>query len=167
MKMMYEQVHQRGQEGIQGLFQSFYHKLFLSEGSSNFKKFDDCIETKVTDDLNGLSTIPGPDGLTFYSTRSIVILIIGDDVKFLCLRVLIHSESLREHNIIIISLIPQVQEPNRVTKFRLISLCNVLYKIIANCITNRMKNILLEIIYESHDVFFFWEINFLQFIGGI
>lgn len=39
--------------------------------------------------------------------------------------------------------------------FRPISLCNILYKIIAKVITNRLKVILLRIIFKSQSAFLF------------
>lgn len=45
-----------------------------------------------------------------------------------------------------IALISKVKKPRKMTKFRPISLCNVIYRIIAKTITNRLKKILNDII---------------------
>ena len=52
-----------------------------------------------------------------------------------------------------ICLIPKVRCPQKITKFKPISLCNVFYKILAKVLANRLKEILLEVISESQSAF--------------
>lgn len=50
-------------------------------------------------------------------------------------------------------LIPKMTSPRNMTQLRLISLCNVIYKVIAKLITNRMKNVLPHIISTNQSAF--------------
>ena len=62
-----------------------------------------------------------------------------------------NSSSLPQHlNHTVIALIPKVNKPELVSKFRPISLCNVLYKIFSKVLANRLKRILLKIITTEH-----------------
>lgn len=79
--------------------------------------------------------------------------ILKDDVTKFFLEVLNNNESLKGSNNTIISLIPKMKEPNKVTEFRPISLYNILYKIIAKSLTNKMKGMLLDIISKSESAF--------------
>jgi hypothetical protein len=52
-----------------------------------------------------------------------------------------------------ITLIPKVRNPQMISQYRHISLCDVLYKIVAKAITNRLRGCLDEIISEEESAF--------------
>ena len=56
-------------------------------------------------------------------------------------------------NLTHIALIPKVKNPTCVIEFQPISLCNVLYKLIAMVLANRLKKILPDIISPIQSVF--------------
>lgn len=52
-----------------------------------------------------------------------------------------------------ICLISKFNCPQKITEFRPISLCNVVYKIVSKVLANRLKKILPAMIYESQSAF--------------
>ena len=60
---------------------------------------------------------------------------------------------LEQLNHTFITLIPKKKNPEFASKFRPISLCNVLYKIFSKVLANRLKKILPNIITENQGAF--------------
>lgn len=75
--------------------------------------------------------------------------IVGSEVSAYCLAVLQGDVAVEEINKTHIVLIPKVNNPKSITHFRPISLCNVIYKIIAKIIVNRMSSLLDCCIHEA------------------
>lgn len=73
---------------------------------------------------------PGPDGLSpaFYQTHWEVV---GDEVISFCRDFLISGRLPERVNDTYIVLIPKVKSPTLMSEFRPISLCNVIYRILA------------------------------------
>ena len=95
---------------------------------------------------------PGPDGMPplFFQTYWPDI---GTDITEAVLSSLNSGSLLKSINHTFISLIPKVKNPEKVTEFRPISLCNVIYKIISKVIANRLKPLLNSIISETQSAF--------------
>ena len=115
------------------------------------------VESRVTDDMRGfLSTqytaeevqvalfqmgptkASGPDGMNalFYQKYWHIV---GDSVVLAVLDFLNNGNMLPDINHTNIVLIPKVQNPESMSEFRPISLCNVIYKIISKVLANRLK----------------------------
>ena len=60
---------------------------------------------------------------------------------------------LKSINHTFITLVPKVNNPERVSDLRPISLCNVIYKIFSKVIANRLKPMLNSIILETQSTF--------------
>ena len=166
-----EGVWQNDEHIFLGLLVGFYEKLFASSNPKNMEQILNGVQEVVTDsmrtklaqaysvdevekaikDMAPLKA-PGPDGMPplFYHTYWSDI---GMDITQAILSCLNSSSLLKSINHTFITLIPKVKNPERVSKFRPISLCNVIYKIINEVLANRLKPILNDIISESQSAF--------------
>ena len=79
--------------------------------------------------------------------------IVGNDVVNMVLNVLNSDMSMADINKTYITFVPKNNNPSRMTDFRPISLSNVIYKLIAKALTNRLKLILPQIISENQSAF--------------
>jgi hypothetical protein len=95
---------------------------------------------------------PGPDGFSacFYQKNWAVM---GEEVCGVILNFLNSGIMNKDLNSTYIALIPKVPNPSRVSEFRPISLCNVLYKIISKVLANRLKTVLPDIISYNQSAF--------------
>ncbi|CAN6580631.1 unnamed protein product [Malus baccata var. baccata] len=151
---------------------SFYFTgLFQSSRPSHIGEIMECMENRVSNDDNRLLTAPitnseimeatfqipptrapGPDGFTgcFYKDHWATV---GKDVT-LVVKAFWHSgKLLRKLNHSNLVLIPKVKCPKSMAQFRSIALCNVIYKIIAKILTNRLKSVMPKIIGENQSAF--------------
>ena len=74
--------------------------------------------------------------------------IVGSSVSMAVLSVLNSGKLLRKINLTYIALILKKESPEKMSDYRPISLCNVLYKIISKVIANRLKTV-LSILFQT------------------
>ena len=94
----------------------------------------------------------GLDGMiAYFSQRYWHIL--GKDIIKVIVDSLNNNSQLSKINHTNVVLIPKVKSPCSHKDFRLISLCNVIYKIISKILANRLKEVLNDIIGQHQSVF--------------
>ncbi len=156
---------------IEQLLVSYYSDLFTTSSPGDFEEVIDGVSKVITGEMNDMLVAeftaseielalkqmaplkaPGPDGMSpiFYQKYWHIV---GPDITAAILSCLRDGSLLKKINHTNICLIPKVQNPETVKEFRPISLCNVLYKIIAKVLANRLKKILPQIISESQSAF--------------
>ena len=79
--------------------------------------------------------------------------IVGNDIICMVLNVLNSNMSMAEINRTNITLVPKTKNATKMTEFRPISLCNVVYKLVFKVLANRLKTILPQIITENQSAF--------------
>ena len=95
---------------------------------------------------------PGPDGMSpvfFQKYWDIV----GPNVIGCVLNILRTGVIPNGLNDTFICLIPKVNCPQKMTEFRPISLCNVVYKLVSKVLANRLKKILPDVISDAQSAF--------------
>ncbi|KAL5554075.1 hypothetical protein UlMin_041476 [Ulmus minor] len=161
------------EEGMAHIIQNYFVTLFTtsSPSSVDFDRVLVSIERKVTPQLNeqleqvfvaedvktavfqmAPTKSPGADGMSaiFYQKFWPIV---GEEVTAACLGFTNGGLPLGSINETIITLLPKIKNPTRITEFRLISLCNVLYKIISKMLANRLRKVMGSIISEEQSAF--------------
>ena len=135
-------------EEVVGVASAYFDNLFQAGTKDQMEECLNAVQSKVTDDMQeflsseftaeevkvalfqmGPTKAPGPDGMNalFYQKFWHVV---GNNVVLAVLDFLNNGNMIPDINHTNIVLIPKVKNPERMSKFRPISLCNVIYKII-------------------------------------
>ena len=164
-------VWQKGNEWIELTIVEYFETIYKSDRPTNFEASLSTITTWVSPDMNEElltdfkaeevwyalkqmhpTKAPGPDGMSpifFKHYWNIV----GPKVVNWVLSSLNSSRMPCRLNDTYICLIPKVKSPQKIIEFRLISLCNVVYKLIFKILANRLKRVLDAVIDETQSTF--------------
>ena len=158
-------------EELVGVASAYFDNLFQAGVGDQMEECLNAIQSKITDDMwevlsseytaeevkvalfqMGPTKAPGPDGMNalFYQKFWHVV---GDTVVLAVLDFLNNGNMLPEINHTNIMLIPKFRNPVKMSNFRLISLCNVICKIISEVLANRLKYVLPQIISPTQGAF--------------
>ncbi|KAH9750457.1 reverse transcriptase domain-containing protein [Citrus sinensis] len=155
---------------IDTLIRTYFTELFSSNGS-NSEAVISSVMTSITAEQNQIllapftdadvkealfsmhpDKSPGPDGMNpaFYQKFWHIV---GGDVSAACLYFIANKQFPLDLNKTFIVLIPKKAQPEVLADMRPIALCNVLYKIIAKMLANRLKLVLDSVIFDSQSAF--------------
>ena len=149
----------------------YFANIFTTLNPSSFDEVLEGMLPTVTGDMNSdlnrpflaeevqralhqmapLTTL-GPDGMSLIFYKSFWH-IVGNDVIMVVLSALNTGVVLESINTTFIALIPKILEPKKVSDFRPINLCNVIYKLIAKVLVNRLKKILPFVVSDTQSAF--------------
>ena len=156
---------------VEEIVVNYYSNLFSSSNPSEFTELIEAVEPKVSQDMNNMLTrdfkgaevkaalnqmyllkAPSPDDMLpvffqhFWAT-------VGNEVVKTVLDFLNLGISPPHFHDTHIVLIPKNNEPQGITNYCPISLCNVVYKLASKAIANRLKRVLPSIINDSQSAF--------------
>ena len=160
-----------GEEALGNYIANHYKSLFTSSAGTLTDDLLSRVPTVVTPEMNArlirpysgedvkkaLESIgdlkaPRPDGMPAVFYKKFWELV-GMKVQEEVLGVLNGNPMPESWNETTIVLIPKKNNPERITEFRPISLCNVLYKMISKVLANRLKEMLPKIISPTQSAF--------------
>nr|GEX07717.1 hypothetical protein [Tanacetum cinerariifolium] len=140
--------HVRDPSNISDLFK---RKLSMEEAAFMVRDVTDKEVKEAMFQIDG-NKAPRPDGYTssfFKKAWNIV----GRDVCCAIKEFFSTRKMLKEINSTLIYLVPKIQTPCKVTDFRPIACCNVIYKCISKIITDRMKGSLDKLVDQNQSAF--------------
>ena len=95
---------------------------------------------------------PGPDGVNFGFIKEFW-LILKEDIMRLITEFHWNGKLARGINTNCIALIPKAESPQKLSDFRPISLVGCLYKILANVLVNRLRQVIGKVVSEAQSAF--------------
>jgi hypothetical protein len=158
-------------EQIGTQFVNYYQELFTTVPLEGIDCFLEGIQPRVTAEMNRKLTCnfteldvitamkqmaplkaPGPDGMPpiFYQSYWHVG---GEDVIAAVLSCLNSGKIPVSLNHSYVTLIPKTNSPEKVTEYKPISLCNVVYKLISKVLANRLKKVLPQVVSKTQSAF--------------
>ncbi|GKB86639.1 auxin efflux carrier [Tanacetum coccineum] len=129
----------------------FSNKLEENKGMEMISEVTDLEIKNVVFDIRDAKA-PRPDGFTFAFFKNSW-KIIGKDVCSAVRDFFNNGKLLGEVNATLISLVPKVTQPSKISEFRPIVCCNVLYKCISKILTNRIKPGLNKLVNQNQSAF--------------
>ncbi|ONI06623.1 hypothetical protein PRUPE_5G070700 [Prunus persica] len=160
-----------GEPAVRRVFEEHFKKLFTSEAQSINGDILDCVDSVISQTTNdnllqaitmeeikeaamqmGGLKAPGPDGyqgIFFHKYWDTIY----DEVRGITEDFFLKNQSLGALNITNLVLIPKIPNPEGVSHFRLISLCNFSFKIVSKVMANRLKVFLPQIISPAQNAF--------------
>jgi hypothetical protein len=160
-----------GTDNLNPIILKYFSNLFSTENTAVDADFLEKVSPKVTEVMNndliapftpedvkkavfsiGDLKAPGPDGLHALFYKKFWHLV-GQDITVVVLKAINEKEIPAGWNETVVVLIPKVDNPEEVSQFRPISLCNVVYKIISKMLAARLKVILPDIISPTQSSF--------------
>ncbi|XP_074283536.1 uncharacterized protein LOC141608084 [Silene latifolia] len=160
-----------GRDNVSKVAREYFEDVFASGQPNGFEHLLDGVEGRVTERMNMLLRCdyteeevvtalnqmhplkaPGPDGMNglFYQTYWHIV---GQAVTRTVIGILRGAPFPEGINKTHIVLIPKKKAPDKMTDFRPISLCNVIYKLVSKVLANRLKTFLGEIVSENQSAF--------------
>ncbi|KAA3476013.1 reverse transcriptase [Gossypium australe] len=156
---------------IKNIARNYFQNLFETEGRECCNYLLSGIKRCITEEDNqilmahykkeeiqevafemGPTKAPGEDGFSaiFYQQ---CLHIVQYEVSSFCLQILNGDRDFKQVNSTNIVLIPKVANPTSMKQFRPISLCNVIYKIMAKAIANRLRGVIEKCIDAAQSAF--------------
>ena len=162
---------QEDKDGIERTILDYFETIYKSNQPTNFEASLSSITTQVSPSMNEEllanfkteevwcdlkqmppTKAPGPGGMSpifFKHYWNIV----GPKVVNYVLSSLNSGRMPCRLNETYICLMPRVKSPQKITKFRPKSLCNIVYKLIFKILANRLKRVLVAVIDDSQSAF--------------
>ncbi|KAK3225097.1 hypothetical protein Dsin_004959 [Dipteronia sinensis] len=128
-----------GQKDMKGVVVGYFPRLFQAcrPPPDDFVEVLECLQSRISTPSSAFLD-------SSFSTEEI-----RENVTDACLKVLNEDESLVRINNTLVCLIPKVKVAERMTDYMPISLCNIIYKIVANALANRLLIVLGEVVLDT------------------